>query len=237
MNLKACELCRNRVIALKYDTHVAICELKYKPKLYHSNNNTNILPDDIEELKTILKKVLKKVDCLEEEVEILKKNQSFQKRKQISSVLNERDCNIEIFDWLNSVIVSNEDIDKILTTNIIIGLKTFFENLTKNKYEIPIAAFIQKENRIYLYDNSKWHIASTTDIIKLLDSLRVKFLRAFSLRDEDEYKKYGKPIYALKGIVYGSDYKDDRLANEIKKILFQCCKVNLEKNTIDDIEE
>ena len=236
MNLQHCETCNTNIIAFGAELHRQTCSLKHRKK-------QPPMPDDIEELKFLLKQVLKRVDMLTEEVENLKKNQTTQKRKRISDILNERDCTIGIREWINQIAILDEDIDRILrTTNIIIGMKTIFEKLclTVNKTEIPIAAFIQKENKLYLYDNdnTKWRMASKKDIIKqIIDSLRSKFIIAFNEWPKEQYKKYGKPEYELFAIAYGSKYKDNDIATEISKILFSILKINLEKDTIDDLEE
>ena len=233
MNLQHCETCNTNIIAFGSELHRQTCSLKHKKK-------QPPIPEDMDEIKSLLKKVLKDMDILKEEVENLKKNQTIQKRRRISDILNERNCHIGIKEWINQIIITEEDIDRVLTTNIIIGLKYIFENLclTVDKREIPIAAFIQKENKLYLYDNTKWRIAKKKDIIiQIIDVIRSKFILSFNEWTDEKYKKYGKPVYELFAILYGSKYKDNDIANEISKILFIMLKINLEKDTIDDLEE
>jgi hypothetical protein len=195
------------------------------------------IPDDIEEMKSLLKKALKDIDTLKNEVENLKKNESIQKRKRISDVLNERNCNIYINDWIGQITITRQDIDVVLKNNLIIGIKHIFENLCTNKMEIPIAAFTQKQNRIYIYD-TKWRMGTRKDIIThILDNIRSKLILMFNEWPEEEHRVYGKPGYELFGILYGSRYKDVDIANEIAKYLFNVLKINLEHGTVDDLEE
>jgi hypothetical protein len=181
---------------------------------------------------------------LKDEVENLKKNQTIQKRKRIRDILNERECHIGIHEWMKQIVILDEDIDRVLRTNIVMGMKNILENLCGNentaadKMTMPIAAFIQKENKLYLYDNTKWRMATKKDITKIIiDSLRSKFIIAFNEWPEEQLKKYGKPGYELFSIIYGSKLKDNDIANEIYKTLFSIFKINLEKDTIDDLEE
>jgi len=239
MNLQYCETCNRTIIAHGAELHRETCILKHRKK-------PPPIPDDIDEIKSLLKRVLKEHDMLKDEIESLKKNQTIQKRKRISDILNERECHIGIHAWIKQIVITDEDIDRVLkSNNIVTEMKNILENLSSgettaaaDKMRMPIAAFIQKENKLYLYDNAKWRMATKKDIIKIIiDSLRSKFIIAFNQWPEEQLKKYGKPGYELFPIVYGSKFKDNDIANEIYKTLFSIFKINLEKDTIDDLEE
>ena len=237
MNLQYCETCNQNIIARCAELHGEVCILKHRKK-------PPPIPDDIQEIKSLLKRVLKDYDMLKDEVENLKKNQTIQKRKRISDILNERECHIGIYEWMKQIVILDEDIDRVLNSNIVMGMKYILENLCGNentaedKMTMPIAAFIQKENKLYLYDNTKWRMATKKDIMKIIvDSLRSKFIIAFNQWPEEQLKKYGKPGYKLFPIIDGSKFKDNDITNEIYKTLFAIFKINLEKDTIDDLDE
>jgi hypothetical protein len=59
-------------------------------------------------------------------------------------------------------------------------------NKDEQEYYYPIVAFIQKSNIFYIYENidNKWIELSKENIIKFLNKVHMKFVRAFS-----DYKK------------------------------------------------
>jgi len=218
-----------------YHIHIESCSggIKCKKK---PPDEIEIKIENFEDMKNLLQKLAKEVENLKQEVDILKKTQ---KRKRISDILKERECHIGFKEWINDIDISKEDVDTILKSNIITGLKRIFENLYATKGEIPIAAFIQKENKIYLYDGERWLMATRKDIMYMIDILRSKLFKAYSEWPEQEYKKYGKPKYKLDEKIFGMgpDFTDDKISIEIRKFIFTKLKVNLEKDTVDDLEE
>lgn len=259
MNLQHCQICNNKIISMIYHIHIESCgsvstgsvstrsvstrsltstrcSMSNRDSLnYRKIQEEDIKIDNFEDMKNLVQKLAKEVENLKQEVDSLKKNQ---KRKRISDILKESECHIGFKEWINHIDISKEDVDSILKTNIITGLKKKFDNLLI-KGEIPIAAFIQKENKIYLYDNERWLMATRKDIMYMIDILRSKLFTAYSEWPEQEYKKYGKPKYKLDEKIFGMgpDFTDDKISIEIRKFIFTKLKVNLEKDTVDDLEE
>jgi hypothetical protein len=195
---------------------------------------------DIQSILKIVRNLSKKIEMLENEIETLKKTQFLQKRKRISEVLNYRNCNIEWYDWIKDIVVTEYDIEQILKENIIMGIKHVFENLLCkiNIEEIPVVAFIQKENNIYIYDQEKWRLAKKNDFIHIVEKISNLFISAFfKWSSSHTYKDNEPKEFEYLDVVYGAKISQDKKIAEFKKFLFSRLKINLEKDTIDDLED
>jgi hypothetical protein len=231
MNLQYCKICNTQIIAMAYHIHIELCSggIKCKKKI-----PDEIIIENFDDMKNIIQKLVKEVDNLKEEVELFRKTQ---KRKRISDILKERDCHIGYKEWIKNVNITYDDVDSVLKTNIIIGLKQIFENLLSCD-DIPIAAFVQKDNKIYIYDtHCKWVMAMKNHITYMISVLLSKLFDVYSELSDKELEKYKKPKIKLTEKIYGitSECNEEKISIEIRKFLFTKLKINIEKDTIDDL--
>jgi hypothetical protein len=190
-----------------------------------------------ESMRNMIQKLFKKVEKLSAEVEYLKQNQNIKRRKRISEILNERNCTVEWKDWIKKITISEEDLEKVLKGNIIIGIKYVLENIISIRpiQEIPVAAFIQKENNIYIYSSGKWQLAKKQDIEYVVNTLRNAFYMTFTEWSKTHiFGEFEKPAHEYSAVVYGSNIPNEKKMSEIKKMLFNKIKTNLEKDALDD---
>lgn len=232
MNLYDCTTCNKKVFITPFDDHITRCREKYcriKEKINFENE---------ESMKSTIKKLCRIVEKLSYRVEYLENMQTTQKRKRISDVLNERNCNIGWKEWLKMTIITEEDIAKLLKSDFIVTLKSVLEKRVLYDEQIPVAAFIQRENKLYIYDDGKWKMAKKIDYEYAIKYISSQFYKVFiEWSKNHRYTEFEKPFFENSLIVAGSVFSIDRKIGEIKKYLFCKLRMNLEKGVIDDIEE
>jgi hypothetical protein len=185
------------------DKHIILCEICYKSKINNNkttnnNNNTSefeeeeviIIPSQKHMYQIVLELTLK-CNRLHEKVNELSKFMT-QKIKKID-ILQYLTSNLSIqpkilFDNITEIIKVNEDDIEYLFNNSY--LETMNRILTRsihneNTNPLPIVAFIQKPNYIYIFDkthenNYSWQSISREKFIKLLNIIQFKISKAFS---------------------------------------------------------
>jgi hypothetical protein len=179
------------------DKHIILCEICYKSKINNNsnkNNNTSefeeediVIPSQKHMYQIILELTLK-CNRLEHKVNELSKFIT-QKIKKIDVLQYLTSIQPQIlFDNITEIIKVNEDDIEYLFNNSY--LETMNHILTRsihneNTNPLPMMAFIQKPNNIYIFDKTcenkySWHIIPREKFIKFLNIIQFKISKAFS---------------------------------------------------------
>jgi len=186
------------------DKHIILCEIYYKSKTNknkttNNNNNTSefeeeeviIIPSQKHMYQIILELTLK-CNRLHDKVNELSKFIT-QKIKKID-ILQYLTSNLSIqptivFDNITEIIkITEQDIEYLFNNSY---LETMNHILTRSIYNedttnpLPMMAFIQKPNYIYIFDkthenNYSWQSISREKFIKFLNIIQFKISKAFS---------------------------------------------------------
>jgi hypothetical protein len=187
------------------DKHIILCEICYKSKINknkttnnNNNNNTSefqeediIIPSQKHMYQIVLELTLK-CNRLEDKVNELTKFMT-QKIKKID-VLQYLTSNLSIqptivFDNITEIIkVSELDVEYLFNNSY---LETMNYILSRSIYNddannpLPMMAFIQKPNYIYIFDKTcenkySWHIIPREKFVKFLNIIQFKISKAFS---------------------------------------------------------
>jgi hypothetical protein len=186
---KCCVYCgKSYVKKTSLDKHIIICELLNNSKSTIIENDEDV-PSQ-KKMYQILLELGNKFNKLEEKVDEL--NKWVVKKKKKVNVIDWLNTNItpEIkFDILiEKIIITQDDVKYLFDNSFADTLNQIFSrniyNLSETEY--PIFAFIQKSNVFYIYENeeSGWMELNREKIIKFLNRVHMKLLKAFG-----EYKK------------------------------------------------
>ena len=211
-----------------YDKHKLLC------------NNGEILGNGnkLEELslRDIVVELIKTNSKLQKDVDELKKWVYIKKKKVIIIDwlnLNSKP-NINYKEFISNIVISQEDLKIIFKSNIIDGIVEILENFIRDKNDIPIKSFDQKDNTIYVYNEQcKWEQLSTTEFNSIISLITKNILTEFKKwQDENEDKLYTEefsPIY-LQNVkkVMGGDIPIDKQRNKIHKNIYKLLKMNLQ---------
>lgn len=193
-----------------YNHHVLICNIIKK------NNNREI---DIEE-KISLDKIPSTYQLYELIIDLNKKYEKLEKDyNSIKQYINRRNKNINITDWLNkkltsdnnfeyyfnNIIITNNELEIMYKNNYINGIVSIIINFINNiqyKQHLPIYAFNEKNQNIYIYTlnsnrvcENQWITINNSNMQNLLDILNSKLLKSLEewhISIKDTYKNEDK---------------------------------------------
>ena len=197
------------------------------------------------------KEELDKLEIRDVVYELIKKNQKLENDLiEIKRWVNTKKKKIIIIDWLNNNIkpdisfdklknnfnIDDKELEIIFETNIIDGINEIFNNKIKSYDNLPIKAFEQKDNTIYIY-NEKWEILSDENYILFISNLYKQIMTKFKeWQDKNEKNLYSndfsdKYIKYVKKIM-GGDIPIERQRTKIHRNIYNSIKSDL-KNTIE----
>ncbi len=235
------------------DKHLILCEIYYKSK----NNTKSIINESEEEIIIPSQKILYQIilelslkcNKLENKVNELTKFMTKKiKKVDILEYLNTNLSNqsLILFDNITEIIkVTPNDIEYLFNNSY---LDTMNHILSKSIYkneeiELPIQAFNQKTNHIYIFDKSNenkncWQIMPREKLIKFLNIIQFKISKAFSewrknnlidLNDDKQSILYDKTFSKL----MSPEFKLDATYNKYYNNIYNKIKKDLNTNLID----
>ena len=185
---------------INLDKHLILCEIYHKCKSKTNDDEMNIIPSQKHMYQIIVELTLK-CNRLENKVNELSKN-ILQKNKKIDVLeFLKNDMYKPDFDFDNIteiVTVQQTDVEylfnnsyldtmnSILSRNIY-NSESIIQNNQHNQhnqhnlpFRIPIVAFNEKKNVIYIYTNSNWTIIPRDSFIRFLNIIQFKISKALS---------------------------------------------------------
>lgn len=229
-----CKHC-NRSYKLKanHDKHVIVCEFYHKPRheYLQERDSYEKIPSNAEMFNMIQYLALK-CENLQKEVDRLKANNRINKKKVISEVLKKQNTEsiISYSDFLQQLTITDEHLNSVFQLDLLSGMKKcLYDYIKTNNIEyIPIKAFAEKNNDIYIYisDNNnicKWTLWDNETYDKWFKALSHKFLQRFMEWSEmkkndiekDEKIREGIIIYSQKIL---NNKKNDKI--DLKKYIY-----------------
>jgi len=223
------------------DKHVIICEL------LHNRRKSSLVIDDEEPLPSqrnlfhMLIELGQKYNKLEEKVEELNK-WVIKKKKKINILewLNENNNPNVLFDSIiDKITVNEDDIQNLLEKPFNDVLNDIFSrtiyNLNEN--DNPMFAFVQKSNVFYVYelinDNKMWVELSKEKLIKFLNKVHTKILKAFcefkkerihEIRASDNYSiKCDKTMVKIMSV----EFKQESILSKVRSMMFAKMKTDI----------
>jgi hypothetical protein len=187
-----CKFCdRNFRFKDLYDQHAITCEFFYQRKrekdrtleAFESN-----LPSSQEQYK-LIQHLAVQLAKLQKEVDTLKSNTISKKRRLIIDMLNSESNPIPLMtflEWTKTIRVSTDHLKSVFQYGLTEGMKRCIHSHIQDSCgTIPICAFSQKVNNIYIYienevDKSRsWRLLSNEDSDRWIDRISHLFLQEF----------------------------------------------------------
>jgi hypothetical protein len=254
-----CKYC-TRIYKLKknYDKHYLFCDTLNKsmgtrePGTREPGTRepgTRDLKDYVPSMRdmfTLILELTAKNSQLEQKVDELSKwAESKKKKLNVIDWLNEKyTTNIKYTDWLAEINITRNHLELVFKSDMVNGcneilqslLETNENNNTENNK--PIKAFDQKENVLFIYnDTNQWEILQPPMFAKLINILSKKILTEFiNWQTENKAKMYQDDfsyMYArnLQKIM-GGNLTQEQINTRIKRDLYNYLKMNL-RNVVE----
>jgi len=239
--------------SVAFEKHITLCELLKKSSSF--NKDSLIEDDDIpsnKKMYLLLLELGNKYKKLEEKIEEINKYVIKKKKK------------IDIIEWLNTNIIPQytfeELSDKIIITDTLIEFllnnsfndalnelfsnNIFTSNETKKEKEVtvPLFAFSQKINTLYVYDKIEqsektkkyeWQELSREKLVRFLNIIQKKFSQLFfewKKRNKDELKQNENLTHlsdkALVKIMT-PEFKEEKTYTKFKNIIYNKIKTDM----------
>lgn len=183
-----------------------------------------------------MKILIAKNTRLEKDMKKLKSWVSTQRQKlSIIDWLNENSKPISSYkEWVDSIILDREDLEMIFIHNFVEGMFHILSRQLpiRGDIELPIKAFDQKINQLFIYNDEKWTIMDKDYFKKLINDLHNKLHRVFSAynkKNEHIINNFSKNDKWYKNIskVMGGPLPYDKSVSKINFKIYNYLKFNL----------
>jgi hypothetical protein len=188
------------------------------------------------EMYLLMKEMAHKCHELEKKMEKIEQTVNIRQKKQIITWLNiHRTTNIApLYEWIQSLTISDDILDTVFKKDLTEGIKEVISNNRLLIPLIPLAAFTQKANTLYVYnENGEWTTSTNENVEKIVFIISQVIMRKFVIWMEEneaiislnEEKKDEEIMYMIK--VNGSNVSDEKRASDIKKWLITTLEEDL----------
>lgn len=242
-----CQYCEKKYKNKKsYDKHNLLCNVIRKtPKERKLENEIYDSIPNMREMYNIIQQLIVKNDKLEKQV------------NKMSSWIHNNKKKINVIDWLNdnskplsdynswieTIDITANDMETFVKYNYIEGINQIIRklietsNINMDVQEIPIRAFEQKENSLFIFNGTNWEIMSSLQmemIFKKISKGLLSQLKAW--QDKNKHRLSGDSSFSdiyiqyVKKIIAG-DMSREQQQYKIKQCFYNNLKVNI-KNII-----
>lgn len=250
IHLYKCKYCnRNYKLKPNYDKHYLLCDTINKTRISKpiickttKENNNDYVPS-LRDMFTIILELTAKNSQLEQRVEELSKwAESKKKKLNVIDWLNDKYTkNIKYTKWLSEINITRNHLEAVFKSDMSIGCYEILKSLLSLDMDdeiIPIKAFDQKENILFIYnDDNKWEILSQPMFANLMNILSKKILTEFlkwktenksKLRQDDFSYTYARNIQKI----MGGNLTQEQIHLRVKRELYNYLKMNL-RNVVE----
>ena len=167
----------------------------------------------------------KKYEKLEEKVKNMEKMANYKKKMHINEYLkNTKKPIITYTEWVNQLEVSEYDLNQLFENDLKTCIKSVLEDMLDS--DMPLVAFREKKNEIYIYDDEKWHAITKEEFNRLISIVSHRVLKKYvswadknkEIFDENPKNQELSMIYMCKA--NGLNVNIEKMTAEIKKWLF-----------------
>lgn len=169
------------------EKHAIMCGFWHKSSKIHEDDYDTT--PTITELFKVVKEFAYKCDKLQKRVDQLENRQQNRQKKQIMEYLQEHPATSPAIELFRTFSISREHLETVFEDDLTAGIKSCIKTHLRGD-SLPIRAFTQKPNTLYVYDTigqtdpsdittNKWHIMTNVELDKLISILSFKFLQAF----------------------------------------------------------
>lgn len=225
----------------EFKKHKILCKSINENDIENNKELTYTEWNHPEELRDLLKEIIKMINILKRDVDGLKKNLQIKKKKiNILDWLQEnKKCNISYNDLFNGIQITREHLKLVFRTDIVETIREILEDLIKKEREnnsdrIPIISFDIKENEIFVFtDEKKWKQLGMEEFNNLVKPIFKQIIQEFkNWQDENEEKlcldDFSNLYLEYVKKVMGGNLSIDKQLKKVQKNLYNFIKINLQ---------
>ena len=146
----------------------------------------------VTELFKLVKEFAYKCDKLQKRVDQLENRNNNQQKRNILHYLNDHPASFPAIDFIRTFHISDIHLETVFECDLTDGIKACIKTHFVSQLDrLPIRAFSQKPNTLYVYDTitattpdtsiiqPTWHVMTNAELDKLISVISLKFLQAF----------------------------------------------------------
>ena len=179
-----------------------------------------------------------KYSKLEKKVEELTKYTESKKRKidVIEWLNNNYLLKTNYNNWMSSINLDITHLELVFETDLITGIYQILVNYLSDINNLPIKAFDQKDNVLFIFNNT-WSKIKNEDFIELINIIRKQLNSLLIKWQETNNKKLSNETFAkiyMKNCqkVLGCNLSKEKIMDKLHKDIYKHIKINL-KNIVE----
>ena len=227
-----CDCCfRHYKIKVYYDRHAVTCELLHMSKNHRADDieSTEYIPDSKKLYKMVLALAVKN-KTLEEKLDALTKSVDVKKKRiHVKSWLDQNYCEVQSFDiFMSKRAITSCDYAAVCKFDYIDGIIMILKKMfpIESEPSLPIKAFEQKENTLFVKNDDGWNIMSNIELEGAVASISKQLMTHFVKWQESNKHRLSEDSYVEEYMttlqkMLGSNYKSDSVLLKIKRGLYK----------------
>jgi hypothetical protein len=231
-----CAFCvRSYKSKVYYDRHVSACELLHKSKK-HRADELDIISDipDSRKLYEMVLALAVKNKALEERIDALTKCMDVKKKQvPVKEWLDQNYCGVQTFDsFMSKKTITSCDYTAVCKYDYVEGIIMILKKLFPIELEssLPLKAFDQKENTLFVKNDDGWNIMSNIELEGVVASISKQLMKRFVEWQESNKHRLTEDIYVEEYMstlqkMLGSNYKSDSILLKIKRGMYKHLRI------------
>ena len=230
MSKHECSYCGTNFTRKTYlKKHENICKILHLNKRERTIETEELEILDNISLTKIVIELLNNQTKMQSEIDKLK-NSLDTKRKSINVMdwLKQNCiCKLEFHDFEETILnsIGQDDLDIVLSNNIISGYSNILTKVFKTIQDIPIKTIKQKGSSFYIYKNSNWICSKESEIVNLIENIRRKIIKLFAIWCKSSNHDDLTFETNVQKIMNSTD--DTKIVNHLKRQIYDYTNVDL----------
>ena len=143
--------------------------------------------------------------------------------------------------WFQSIDVEDKDLQFIFNNDLVDGIyQIITSQLNIENDTSPMLSFVQKPNILYIYQDKKWCVMTSTHFESCVNDINSKIIKQFKVwQDDHQYElsinKYGDDYYpSIVNKIMGGVQSRSALYSKIRSKLYHHNKIDLKDVMMND---
>lgn len=182
MSIYKCKYCeRQYKNSQPFTRHIAVCKFIQISSKERTLSAEYIEKNpSIESIYNIVVNLCVENNKLKNRIEILERNNYINKKKTIQDYLSLIPKDIIYYSlWVNQIIVSDENLQILFTSNIVECIKSILDTSFLNIEKTPLRAFTQKPQTLYIFENDVWKPMQNCEFNNFISVLSHRILKKY----------------------------------------------------------
>lgn len=236
-----CAFCvRSYKSKVYYERHVSACELLHKSKKQRADELDIIsdIPDSRKLYEMVLALAVKN-KALEERIDALTKCMDVKKKRvPVKEWLEKNYCDILTFEtFMSTKTITASDYAAVCKYDYVEGIIMILSKMfpVESEKTLPIKAFAQKENTLFVKNDDGWNVMSNIELEGIVASIGKQLMTHFVEWQESNKHRLTEDCYVEEYMttlqkMLGSKYKSDIALVKIKRGIYKHIQVKSNNN-------